>query len=257
MMDRSMDELMWLLADEGDHNAVEAFIKRHPEHRAELIRRVNMVREMRGAKRTPGAGKSFTPSESVRDLAGPDRRLLLGAVATFAVFIIGFAAMNVRNRQSGIAEAPAAIATTTNQESAAPSPAPELDPNMNVVPRTPAPPPPPPLYETPVTVESDSIDLLMVFSEITRQTGLRIEMGPGMPNPKISATYFNVRAKAVLEDLGAKVGFTVFEQGPDHILIIPARESIREDAPAEVTDPQPENSTGDTEREDLPVITEP
>ncbi len=256
-MDRSLDDLMWLIADEGDHTAVDAFIKRHPEHRAELIKRVNMVRDMRGAKPqevSTGAPAKFRPTGEVRRLTSRPAPTLRWAAAGASMLAIGWASFFAVSQFTKPAREPEVV-VTMNAEKAAPNTdtAPTYgDPNANVVP----PSQPPPASKSPgeraFSIESEGIDLITLLNLITQQTQLRIELGPGIENATISARYLSLPAISVLRDLGQKLNFTVFEQEPGHVLLIPAVDPNVIEAPptqtqrdsAEETLTKPELSQG-------------
>ncbi len=253
-MDKSVDELMWLIAETSNHAAVEEFIKRHPEHRLEMLKRMNLVNDMRGARPTQSEGAAhFTPRADIRALANPRPRweLIGGGFAIFAsaVFVAYTMAPNRTPKAELPQSSPAVTATTVPD----PRQDPGYNPDQNVVPPTPIAPSRPPAYTLPVTIEGDSISLVVVLNEISRQTNLNIEMGPGMPNAVVSVNYIGRTAMDVLRDLGQKLGFTVFDQQANSVLLIPAVDTsraTREQGPLE-SDP-----VGEPNSRDIPRITE-
>lgn len=256
MVERSIDELMWFIAEEGDHQAVEGFIKRYPEHRAEMVKRMNLVRQVRGAR--PESEKpKFTPRDEIRQLAQPKPRYLLAvgvAASLVAASWAGYAA--VRSKATGPL---GQSSITVKRESPQPNPRldPTYDPNQNVVPPAPVPPPPTAPYEKLVTLTSESISLVAVLDEISRQTGTRIELAPDMPNPDVEAMYEKRPALSVLQDLGSRYGFTAFSQENDHVLLIPARDPQATEPQEQQAGP-PEGEPGhEIERDGLPAIQNP
>lgn len=235
-MDRSLDELMWLIADEGDDAAAEAFMKRHPEHRMELLKRIQAVRGMRANK--PGelrpasdSRPRFSPRESTAPYIEPKpvRPWLVPALA-MGLLAVGFASFTLT--QSLIARngsAPAVVATDAPSQAGGGG---SGQPNEGAIPPLPqsnsAPTAPPvtaapiSLYDRMVEIESEGMDLFLVFNEISRQSGLKIEMGPGFENQSVGISYRGMTAIQVLRDLGHRHGFTVFEQTSTHVLLIPA-----------------------------------
>ncbi|MBL8059358.1 MAG: hypothetical protein JNK63_01435 [Chthonomonas sp.] len=221
-MERSIDELMWFIAEEGDHQAVDGFIKRYPEHRGEMIKRMNLVREVRGAKPGTGQPRKFHPREEVRQLASPRPRLIVGvglAASIAAATWAGFAM--VSSRQPEPVQSGRPVANRTEQP-INPRLNPGYDPNQNVVAPPPEPPRAIPPYEKLVTLTSESISLMSVLDEISRQSGLRLQLAPDMPNPDVQAFYDKMPALAVLKDLGSRYGFSAFTQANDHVLLVPA-----------------------------------
>lgn len=220
-MDKSIDELMWFIAEEGDHQAVDGFIKRYPELRAEMVKRMNLVREVRGAK--PDSQKpKFMPRDEVRQLTAPRPRFVLvaGVAASLvAASWAGYAAFTSRHTEPS-SQPPKTL--SRNEQPNNPRLKPGYDPNQNVVPPQPPAPKPIPAYEKLVTLTSESISLMFVLDEISRQTGVRIQLAPDMPNPDVRAFYEQMPALAVLKDLGARYGFSAFSQENDHVLIVPA-----------------------------------
>lgn len=243
-----MDELMWFIAEEGDHSAVEGFIKRYPEHRAEMIKRVNLVREMRGARpelaSTSEKSAHFQPRAEIRHLANPRPKPLVAAGGLALVASLAWAGYAILSPRVKVPANSTAVVRQMPEKPTATDPRqdPDYNPNQNVVPPTPPAPAPKAAYEELVTIESDNQSLISVLNQISFQTGLRIEMGPGMPNPNVEGMYAGMRAIDVLRDLGTKYGFSVFDQEADHVLLIPA---VDVNATRETQSP-PETSNGET-----------
>ena len=72
------NDLMWQLAEAQDDAAIQKFIAKHPEHKAELLSRVGMVHGLKGSKpQHPKASKRFLPSPKTLS-PEPPRLLSIG-----------------------------------------------------------------------------------------------------------------------------------------------------------------------------------
>ena len=63
-----IDALMWSVAESGDAQAIEEFGVRHSQHRLELLKRMDMVRQLKGAKPEQifaGTPPKFSPKENL------------------------------------------------------------------------------------------------------------------------------------------------------------------------------------------------
>jgi hypothetical protein len=232
MSGSSIDELMWLIADDGDPGAVEAFIKRHPEHRAELIRRVNMVRNLKGTKPAETKIPSFEMRSSMPSglptNSAPFWKSGSFAVMMACVLVAAFAVTKIATtplvEPKGLDTVPIPVATDTKiggPESGSGYVPPTV--NDPVAPGTPNPAPiPAPRNEKYVAFDSGDYRLYEILNAITAQSGAKLELGPGLPNPNVTLDKIALTPKQMLEYLGGRVGFTVFEQGPNDFLIIPA-----------------------------------
>ncbi len=243
------DEFMWMLAEQGDEKSIQSFLKRHPEDEIELMHRIKMVRDLVGMRPTEAEFPvpKFAARE-VRELTSPKPRFSF-ALAASAICAIGFASYQATSwalQRDDIAKSPPPAQPQHEAgESAQVKPVlPEgFDPNQNVVP-----PPENPrpaqvfLYRLSVSIDLQNATLGEIFSEISRQTGLTIEIGPGLPATTYNVRYQGFSALDLLQDLGRRANFTPFEQSPTKVLIIPARpaepEPSTETAAPEVT-PEP------------------
>lgn len=227
----SIDELMWLIADEGDASAIDSFSKRHPEYHGELMRRINMVRDIKGTR--PEAPAMSIPAFSPRPISEPKRvnRWVWTAAAAailagsaFAGFY-GIGRLIPSNRGTStdptVSQNPPPTLQPNRPNNLQGVTPPGFDPNQNVVPPQPA---PQNLasWQKHVDLHFKSISIVELFNEITRQTGLKIEIGPGLLPADIPVELSDVTAIAALKGLGEMYGFTVFEQDMGSVLIIPA-----------------------------------
>lgn len=234
MSGSSIDELMWLIADDGDPGAVEAFIKRHPEHRAELIRRVNMVRNLKGTKPAETKIPSFEMRASLPNhlptSQAPFWKSGSFAVMMVSVLVAAFAVTKLATTPLGggreFTSKPASMAS--GQDLGTPEGGPgSVQPPLNDPVPQPAPAPaptpnPPARNEKYVAFDSGDYRLYEILNAITAQSGAKLELGPGLPNANVQLDKIALTPKQMLEYLGGRIGFTVFEQGPNDFLIIPA-----------------------------------
>lgn len=226
-----LDQLMWALAESPEPDALSEFEKRYPTHRAELGKRIAMVRGLKGARVTPTATPPLprfetldpTPTPRIPTYAYALGVLLLAAIGVGAFAVV----QSTLNRDQFAAETPVArvevLPTPTGfQPPAIP---------YTVSSETPAPvqtPPDPPAYVPPlerrVTLAAESIQFGDLLAMLASQSTVRLEVAPGMPNPTLNVRYTEWRVADILNDMGAKLGFTPFDQGDGVVLLIPARD---------------------------------
>lgn len=225
----TLDELMWLLADEGEPQAVHAFLKRHPECEKELMHRIQMVRALKGTRpQEPSpVQRHFAPSSHLPEYSNQRSPLPWWgyAIGLLVVSIGSYAATRA------LMDAPAAAIPVAQQsvelrdstESTQPA---QTIPIPTEVPQNPPivqnPPQGDNRYDRPVDLSSSETTLFAVLNDIQLQTGLEITALPGLQNVPLKINYLQTPAIQVLRDLGITFEFTVFEQGPTEVLLVPA-----------------------------------
>ena len=73
----------------------------------------------------------------------------------------------------------------------------------------------------PVGLKFEKVSLHTAIDAIGKTSGLKIELAPGLEDFDISMRYSGMTAIAILRDMGRNFGFTVFEQEPGRVLLIP------------------------------------
>lgn len=227
-----IERLMWLVAEGHDPKAIADFEARFPELRLELSKRISLVSGLKSA------GKHVRPRQAPRFVPrspAPKPAPTRGLVLAFAALIVaGAFATYVATTKLGRHEA-APIAQSVDRRESGPPVAPAERPDgmrpIQVNPPTgdPIPTPPPPMVrpndplQRIVTVKMDNAPIEGAVLMVCQQAHLRYEIAPGMPQDFISVDYEGVPAAQVLEDLGAKYGFTALPQEEGKVLIVPAR----------------------------------
>lgn len=227
-----IERLMWLVAEGHDPKAIADFEARFPELRLELSKRISLVSNLKSA------GKQVRPTQAPRfvprppaDRPAPTRGLIVALAALVAA--IAFATYAVTAKLGRHDQPP--VAQHVDGGSAGPPIAHPQNPDgmrpITVNPPTgdpiPTPPPQPVRRDDPlqriVTVKMDNAPIEGAVLMVCQQAHLQYEIAPGMPQDFISIDYEGVPAAQVLEDLGAKYGFTALPQEEGKVLIVPAR----------------------------------
>lgn len=232
---------MWLVAEQNDPSAIDAFGRRYPELRGEMVRRLEMVRGLKQARpsrreeRVPVFQPKLSPSR--RPWAMP--RWAAAASACLALVVVGYASFRVVSGLSQPAAPPVTEVSTpevvhSNAFDAPPAaksggldmarepsrsttePRPESDSLRFQDPIEPGGP-----AQVEVAVKSTKIGLVDALREIERQSGLVLVIGPGLPDDLISVNLTGP-ALGVLKEMGSTYGFSVFDQGDGTINVIPA-----------------------------------
>lgn len=229
---REVDQLMWLVAEDGDPKAIDEFGLRYPDLRSEMSRRLQMVRQLRGAKQTHSLIAQIPRFEApAARSAGMPGRLAWG-IAAVALAALGFASFQV-SRSFLSSPKPRHIEPSSSIES-------PLGPvsQSQIPPRTQAPvePTPSTVFQQPpttkdvpvsatrVTIKESRVRLLAAIERIARLCSLQIEIAPGMPNPEIVMDYNRMTGLEMLQDMGPRFGFTALEEGSGKLLIVPVLE---------------------------------
>lgn len=242
-----VDQLLWTLAETGSAQAVEEFEARYPQYRYELGRRMTMVRGLKGEKVRAEKAQAI-PTFRPRPLPSRANPRALAWTGALVLAALAAASYTLTTTLSAPPEPrpdprPAPVAQTEVKPAPAPpEPAPH---RSSVVENAPKPPPETdetpddvkpdatPAYLRPQTVKMKRAPLVDALKVIAMQGGLKIVMGPGMPNPDIAVDYEGKNTIEILQDLGRQYAFTPFDQGDGSVLIIPARD---DGAPAKPAD---------------------
>lgn len=227
------DAFMWTVAESGDDLAIDQFGERYPEMRAEMLKRLAMIRELKASK--PGTAFANTPPRFVPPLrsSGPSLPRWAWAMAPILLAGIAFGSFQVATKFMGGPEErpkPEIIKYDVNgfpdpnivQNQKEPDTnlrAPEykvgpIKDNVEVVEGG-------PVYERPIDLQAENTTLIATLNLIQKKSGLRIERAPGFQDFQISMKYSGLSPVEVLRDLGRNFGFSVFEQEPGHVLLIP------------------------------------
>ncbi len=222
---RSVDELMWILAESADPSAVDAFERRYPEYRRELLRRLNMLADLKLARPTLKIDRApafhYMPKAAVLPKRLP---YLAGAMGLAAIAFAGVAyqvwhapqtpTTSIKQSQSQTANRQPVPASrpplTVNRQQSVPEPS-----AANTV----------PMGEKPsvvATVRLNGVPLKTAITQIAKAGKIKVEIAPGLENPLIASDYRNLTGLAMLKDMGQTFGFSVLEQGVDSVLIVPA-----------------------------------
>ncbi len=232
-----LDGLMWTLAENPDARALDEFGERYPTYRAELGKRIALVRTFRGARpHEPKSAPRFSPRPAPR----PAWRPVPVLAGLAALLTLGFAGYwgAVKLAPRNVERPPDVVAANVDPV--------QLPDNGGVVyqdkPQAQQPPmgdtatPPNAPLATPALDQTQDLRVDNTFLQSAIQllaegSGYTVLFAPGMPNPTISTDYRSTRAKDILADLGREYGFTIFEEGNGQLLAIPAVNDVPQDRP--------------------------
>ena len=234
-----LDRLMWAVAEDGGEQPIHEFVGRYPQYRGELMHRVNMVAGLRTQVRQPvrdeGQIPRFTPRESVQS---PNPRIVslalaLGVAALAAASYTALSFVKVPPHTEPpklVAVAPAAPIQTPAPVFTNPSPTPpppEANPKSIAETTGPA-------YLRPqarIAIKDES--LLIVLQSIAAESGMKIEVGPGFTDQRVSVDYHDTTPLDALQDMAKQYAFTVFDEGNGKFLVLPVADSVAASSPAD------------------------
>lgn len=236
---RELDELMWILADRNDAQAIESFGNRYPEQRAELAYRLNLARKLRTQRPAADANMPlFSPRVPVR----ARRPRWIAVAAAFASAVIVYAGYAVGNAWIVRSEPKVASVTEgkrvldsnlslgveqsaqTRQTPLQTAPDSRLGKDVADAPAPRQPKSEPYVSTEPkISIRSEPIPLHQALKQIASLGGYTLELAPKLENEPVELNIVDQSALQAIEDLGSKFGFTAFDQGGRRLLIIPAR----------------------------------
>ncbi len=236
-----IDQLMWEIAESQSQDTIEEFVRRFPDFRHELTKRLNMVQSLRGARPT-GA----VPAAPAFRVAAPAAGASWATVAAaFGLVAVGFGsywaalqAMTPGSAEPASIERPMRASDrdamsdrqrTYQQEAIVEEGAPSTPPKSEAAPGAASSGDGEAIsvFHRPINLAIDDAPLLDVLQMVSDASKLKLTIGPMMPNPKVSVAYHQQSALSVLDDLGRQYGFAVFEQEAGRVLIVP--DSKRQD----------------------------
>ncbi len=221
-----IDRLMWTLAEARDLPAIAEFEGRFPDLRLELAKRVALVGGLRGARFEQGPpAPRFQPSARPQPLWGRPLALAAGlaalAVLASGAFVGTRALLASRGGEPGPGASNPAVLEPSSPTHSNPPDSIVVPPPEPSGPLASAADPEPPAFLKPISVRIEDAPLLAVVQAIASQSGLSLEVAPGMPNFNVTASYSGIAGVRMLQDLGRKYGFSVLGQGGNNVLLIP------------------------------------
>src|SRR6185503_19630879 len=85
-------------------------------------------------------------------------------------------------------------------------------------------------WERPQTVKFQRIGLASALKAIGAQCGLTLDIPADMPNDEIVVDYRGMTGLQILADMGQRFGFTAFDQGGGHVIVVPTRDDNAPDS---------------------------
>lgn len=231
---KALNDRMWQIAENDRPDEIAAFFDVQPELRDELVRRLEMVRSLRGARPTLVApadvetvAPAFEPSATLRPLGRPKWIWVSAFTFLLCAFVFaGFAAFRYLNletakpgseRVAPLEKPPAKVGTLKPEDLGAP----DLIPPREAV-EPPAQPEEPEAFQRLITVRFTEIGLADALRAVAAAGNLEVEIPPGLEDKLIEVDYVQAPVLAVLRDMGRTFGFTPFVQGQRSVLIVPA-----------------------------------
>ncbi len=226
-----VDQLMWAVSENPDPGAIAEFGERYPQLRAELMHRVNMVRSLRNEVK-PGLQRRqelprFQPRE-VASMPNPRGLVLAGGLALAALAAASYTAYSMLKPAPH--RAPISLLPREDQ-----SQAPIVPPVRYQNPPTVSPPPKEAIRQPERAVEVDKVpaylrprdvavkdeNLTTALAMITEGTGIKLVIGPGFVDQKVSVDYRSKTTAEILKDLADQYAFSVFDEGNGTYLVLP------------------------------------
>jgi hypothetical protein len=231
---------MWSLAESGNDQAILEFQARYPEHHHELIRRLNMVHQLK-ANRPPHPTANPIPTFHLREPAHRNHRptavFAMVGMCALALGAIGYTVTSFLERPALHLAPPREVdlrplpdQSLTRATPSGPQPVQQnantpqqVQPTNDPSQQAPVPEAPKPKWDIPQELVVKKAPLHTVLNMVAMQGGLKLEIAPNTPNPEIATDYHDMNAVEILKDMGKTYSFTPFLAEDDHsVLIIPA-----------------------------------
>lgn len=236
-----IDTLMWDVAESNSTETIDEFGARYPEYKMELVRRLKMVRELKGARpAAKAAPKVFVPAPIIDEKLPSNFNLnfnwglaaAIGAGSIVCAFAgIGIYKILTPDRPVVQNETPITqprLSKPNEPDNEKLEDKTWINPDLRTtdVPQptntAPTNPQPKTAFERIVTLQYEDAPLGDVLADLAVKAGVRLQAAPGMPNPRVRAFYENLPAITILNDLGRTAGFTPMVQSDVEALLIPA-----------------------------------
>ena len=240
-----VERLMWMVAESADPKAVEDFESRFPQLRYELAKRIEMVRHLKASGRSVRRESSIPQFR--RPVAGPSpfgarmrwsiAALALSALA-FGSFFATRALIPSKPAPPPVVQNPS-IEPTNDPVQESPDLDTPKEPTSIETPTTTEStglkqpddqPLPDAKWEKPQTIKFQRIGLASALQAIGLQCGLKLDIPADMPNDEIVVNYQGMTGLEILADMGPRFGFTAFDQGGGHVIIVPTRDENAPDS---------------------------
>jgi hypothetical protein len=229
-----IDDLMWEVAEADTPELMDDFAARYPEHKAELLKRIKMVRQLKGARPKQKARAAFKP----KPLPPPPRVsvspvwAVLGALCLLVVGVfagVGITSLFLPKPADSALNMPRNLdgndGGALERSTWIPNPPPAAGNSQDGAGQTDPPPKKDPEPVAPIdskiTVINDRARLSQLLNEVAVKAGIRIQAAPGMPEMDVAVEYHDLSALAILNDLGRTCGFTPLRQTDSEALLIP------------------------------------
>lgn len=227
-IDPSVDELMWLLAEQNEVGATESFCRRYPDLRAELHQRIRLVSGIR-ANKTVNTVPNTLPPFAVR----PTKQAVpyWPAVALIVLFASSYAAARFALRPSAQPVATVENSQPTDNPAASvlgkptPTPGPNETARQNLNGQA-----PPAVQPTPeltpmqrrVTIPQEETTLVQILNQISLASGVQFQLAPGVSDMPLSIGFDNLSVAEALGQIAIALNISFLEQEPGNVLLLPA-----------------------------------
>jgi hypothetical protein len=241
-----IENLIWAIAENPTPNAVLEFEMRYPDYRLEMLKRVEMVRGLRVEAKGPSFNRQEIPRFEPRVPASGG---LGGAVPTGLPIALGLAFAAAVLVTFTIFHAPTPVAPkmpSTGAVLSEPASPPMVvygdsnnlphivHPRESVVPQTTQSSPVLPLQpeaRSRVATNDGSRDLDLrgvnmvdALDLITSGTNLKLDLGPGFVNQKVTLAFKNKSTNDMLSEMAKDYAFTLIPEGPNRFLLQPIQD---------------------------------
>lgn len=227
-IDPSVDELMWLLAEQNEVAATESFCRRYPDLRSELHQRIRLVSGIRANKSVTTA-PSTVPPFAVR----PSKPSVpyWPAVALIVLFATSYAVARIALKPVQTEVPTVANSQASNQQQApglvepTPTPGPNETGRQNF--NNPSPPVVQPTVElTPmqrrVTIAEEETTLVQILNKISLASGVQFQLAPGVNDMPLSIGFNDLSVAEALGQIAVALNISFLEQEPGMVLLLPA-----------------------------------
>ena len=223
-----IDRLMWAVAESPTDSAVLEFGSRYPDHRAELMKRMNMVRELKHEVRPSDDAHRELPRFQPKPPAPPGMpngwpvAVSLAALALGTLAYAGYAVSRAPKAVPPPAPPVVNLAPPVPPKIVYSTAPPSLSPENE----QPAPPPTPvdttAAYLKPrAKVSFKDVSLMDALTMLSAESGMKLIIGPGFQDEKISLDYADRSTLEILLDLAKQYAFTVSDEGSGNFLVLP------------------------------------
>ena len=218
-----IDNLIWTLAETQNKTAIDEFNRRHPQYRADLTKRIEMVGGLKAAK-SPSMPPKFEPLQTV---PADSSKLWLGMGIGAGLVVLALVAFWVTFTLTGdsghskVAPAQTDVPRTSSAQPSSNAKSEASTAGTEPTAKTVVEPPTDSAASPLISLDVSNRPLSVVFAEIEKKASVQIIAPDSLKTKLVSGKFKDIPAMALLAAMGDTYGFSAIDQNNGEIVVLP------------------------------------